>query len=228
MDVITLFTACFDGDTLVATEDGFKRIDEIQAGDRVWSYNVETGEKSLKEVSQVFVKESNEMLHLETTEGRIDATTNHPFYVTGKGWVAAGDLVVGDEVHTLDGDTGTVTGFKFEKLDKSIVVYNLEVADFQSYFVGSEGILVHNKAGCNNNRVLEETKIGPYSVSVDLEMGGSGPNIHIKINGSGPNYYDPTTKTFQIPLPKGLKKSTEILNAVEKALKLIAQGWGQN
>jgi hypothetical protein len=59
MDVITLFTACFDGDTLVATEDGFKRIDEIQAGDRVWSYNVETGEKSLKKVKQVFIKKSD-------------------------------------------------------------------------------------------------------------------------------------------------------------------------
>jgi hypothetical protein len=64
--------------------------------------------------------------------------------VIGKGWVAAGDLVVGDEVHTLDGDAGIVAGLKLEKLDKSLSVYNLEVKDFQSYFVG-EGVLVHNK-----------------------------------------------------------------------------------
>jgi hypothetical protein len=146
MDIITIFAACFDGDTPVATETGFKRIDEIQVGDKVWSYNVETGEKSLKKVKQVFVKESNEILHLETTEGEIDATTNHPFYVTGKGWVAAGDLVVGDEIHALDGNTGTVTGLKIEELDKPISVYNLEVEDFNSYFVG-DGVLVHN--GCN-------------------------------------------------------------------------------
>jgi RHS repeat-associated protein len=144
MDIITLFAACFDGDTLVATDDGFKRIDEIQVGGRVWSYNVETGEKQLKEVKQVFTKETNEILHLETTEGEIDTTTNHPFYVIDKGWVAAGDLIVGDEVYTLDGIIGTVTNFKFEKLDKPITVYNLEVKDFHSYFVGN-GILVHNK-----------------------------------------------------------------------------------
>jgi hypothetical protein len=126
----------------MATEDGFKRIDEIRIGDKVWSYNVETGEKSLKKVKQVFVKESNEILHLETIESEIDATTNHPFYVTGKGWVAAGDLVVGDEVHTLNGDTDTVTGFKLAKLDKPISVYNLEIEDFQTYFV--EDLLVHN------------------------------------------------------------------------------------
>jgi RHS repeat-associated protein len=143
LDVISIFAACFDGDTLVAAEYGFKRIDEIQVGDQVWSYNVETGEKSLKEVKQVFVKESDEILHLETTEGEIDATTNHPFYVTGKGWVAAGDLVVGDEVHTLSGDTDTVTGFKLTKLDKPISVYNLEIEDFQTYFI--EDLLVHNK-----------------------------------------------------------------------------------
>jgi hypothetical protein len=63
--------------------------------------------------------------------------------VIDKGWIAAGDLVVGDEVHTLDGDAGTVTGFKLEKLDGPMPVYNFEVEDFQSYFVGN-GVLVHN------------------------------------------------------------------------------------
>jgi hypothetical protein len=150
MDVLTIFAACFDGDTQVATETGFKRIDEIQVGDQVWSYNIETGEKSLKEVKQVFVKESSELLHLETTEGEIDATTNHPFYVTGKGWVAAGDLVAGDEVHMLNGNTGTMTGLKFDKTDKPIPVYNLEVEDFQTYFV--EDLLVHNS--CRDRKLL--------------------------------------------------------------------------
>ena len=62
----------------------------------------------------------------------------------GKGWIAAGDLIIGDEVHTLDGDTGTVTGLTLEKLDTPIAVYSLEVEEFNSYFVG-EGVLVHNK-----------------------------------------------------------------------------------
>ena len=43
---------CFTGDTLVAVEDGQKRIDEIEVGDKVWAYNVETGETELKTNSQ--------------------------------------------------------------------------------------------------------------------------------------------------------------------------------
>lgn len=143
MDIVTLFSSCFDGDTPVATETGFRRIDEIRAGDRVWSYNVETGERALKEVKEVFVRENDELLHIETSRGVVDATTNHPFYVVGKGWVAAGDLAVGDSIQAISGDAGVVTGLRLEKLDQPIPVYNLEVEDFHSYFVGS-GVLVHN------------------------------------------------------------------------------------
>ena len=144
----------------MATETGFKRIDEIRAGDRVWSYNVETGERALKKVKEVLVRENDELLHIETSRGAIDATTSHPFYVVGKGWVAAGDLAVGDSIQAISGDAGVVTGLELEKLDKPIPVYNLEVEDFHSYFV-ADGVLVHN--GCkeirNNDRAnkVEQT-----------------------------------------------------------------------
>ncbi|CAM1378610.1 hypothetical protein FF3_00596 [Fretibacterium fastidiosum] len=143
LNLAVLHETCFDGDTLVATEAGFKRIDEVQAGDRVWSYNVETGERALKAVKEVLVRENDELLHIETSRGAIDATTNHPFYVVGKGWVAAGDLVVGDAIQALSGDAGVVTGLRLEKLESPIPVYNLDVEDFHSYFVAG-GVLVHN------------------------------------------------------------------------------------
>ena len=149
MDILTITSTCFDGDTLVAAEEGQKRIDEIEAGDYVWAYNVETDELELKEVLTVYVKENDEILHLKTTEGDIDTTTNHPFYVIGKGWVAAGDLAVGDEVLTIDGPVGYVLSFELEKLDEPIPVYNIEVDDFHTYFVGDGNgwVLVHNQYG---------------------------------------------------------------------------------
>ena len=145
LDLALLFwsDSCFDGDTPVATETGSRRIDEIRAGDRVWSYNVETGERALKEVKEVLVRENDKLLHIETSRGAVDATTSHPFYVVGKGWVAAGDLAVGDGIQAISGDAGIVTGLELEKLDKPISVYNLDVEDFHSYFVAG-GVLVHN------------------------------------------------------------------------------------
>lgn len=105
---------------------------------------VETGETELKTVTKVYVHSVDEILHLYTDEGDIDTTTNHPFYVIGKGWVAAGDLAVGDEIYNLDGTTSTILGSEIEVLDEPILVYNLEVEDFHSYFVGCVPVLVHN------------------------------------------------------------------------------------
>ncbi len=149
--VVGLYATCFTGDTLVATEDGSRRIDEIKVGDKVWAYNPDTGEKELKEVVSVFVKETDEILHLETTDGTIDTTTTHPFYVVGEGWKAAGDLKFGDKIYALDGTTVIINGANLEKLDKPIKVYNLEVADFHTYFVGNTGMLVHNRCKLGEN-----------------------------------------------------------------------------
>ena len=142
---------CFTGDTLVAAENGQKRIDEIEVGDKVWAFNVETRESELKTVTKVYVHAVNEVLHLYTDEGDIDTTANHPFYVIGKGWVAAGDLVVGDEVYNLDETASAILGLEIEILDEPVLVYNLEVEDFHSYFVGCVPVLVHNYVASSGN-----------------------------------------------------------------------------
>lgn len=111
----------------------------------VWPHNPETGETELKEVLNVWVKETDEILHVSTSDGEtIDTTTNHPFYVDGKGWVAAGDLEIGDTLVTAVGNKVEVTELELENLAEPISVYNLEVADFHTYFVGEYGVLVHN------------------------------------------------------------------------------------
>ena len=144
--VFSMFNpTCFTGDTEVYTSDGLVCIEDVEVGDSVWAYNSETGETELKEVLNVWVKETDEILHVSASDGEtIDTTTNHPFYVDGKGWVAAGDLEVGDTLVTVDGDEVEVSDVEVEKLAEPILVYNLDVADFDTYFVGEHGALVHN------------------------------------------------------------------------------------
>ncbi|MBR4023243.1 MAG: transposase [Ruminococcus sp.] len=96
LSILALSDNCFTGDTLVAAENGQIRIDEIEVGDKVWAYDIFTGETALKEVTKVYVHEVDEILHLYTSCGDIDTTTNHPFYVYKFGWTLAGSLKAGD------------------------------------------------------------------------------------------------------------------------------------
>ncbi|MBO5420160.1 MAG: hypothetical protein J6A22_08780, partial [Bacteroidales bacterium] len=106
-----LTSQCFTGDTLVSTETGLRPIKEIQVGDYVWAEDTETGEIELKKVLAVSVTESDTLVHVTTENGtKIDTTENHPFYVEGKGWIAAAELKSGDVLHTKDGEIETVSG----------------------------------------------------------------------------------------------------------------------
>ena len=155
VSVFALSCQCFTGDTLVSTEDGDRRIDEIESGDKVWSYNTETGEKELKEVKDVSVTETDILVKITTTDDKeIETTMFHPFYVTetkdekSSGmWVAASNLVSGDELLMEDGQRVYVKEVRIEKLAEKIKVYNLEVDEWHTYFVAG-GVLVHN--GCGN------------------------------------------------------------------------------
>lgn len=154
VSVFALSCQCFTGDTLVSTEDGDRRIDEIESGDKVWSYNTETGEKELKEVKDVSVTETDILVKITTTDDKeIETTMFHPFYVTeaedekASGmWVAASNLVSGDELLMEDGQRVYVKEVKIEKLAEKIKVYNLEVDEWHTYFVAG-GVLVHNRCG---------------------------------------------------------------------------------
>ena len=161
-------SACFTADTKVLTEYGTKPIKDIEIGDKVWSYDIETGETELKSVTNIYIHEVYEILHLYTDEGTIDATTNHPFYVADKGWVAAGDLEAGDEAHNIDGTTSVVIGYEIEKFDKPILVYNLEVEGFHTYFVGDVPVLVHNN--CNDLSRTQKNQIEKLRNGTDVSV----------------------------------------------------------
>ena len=90
---------------------------------------------------------------------------HHHFYVIDRGWVAAGDLVEGDEIYLLDGATAVITGSELEQLSETIKVYNFEVEDFHTYFVGENGIFVHNGCGDDLAKPGEDLYVGTYSKS---------------------------------------------------------------
>lgn len=56
----------------------------------------------------------------------------------------AGQLKVGDELSEDDGGTLTITAAHFNPEAPISFTYNLTVADTHTYFVGEDGVLVHN------------------------------------------------------------------------------------
>ena len=162
VSIFTLKCQCFAGDTLVSTVDGEIRIDEIQTGDYIWSYDTKTGERVEAKVTNVSVTETDILVHVYTDDGEeIKTTMFHPFYVknvaddkdvsyNGEEWKAASNLSAGDELLTEDGKIVHVREVRIERLEESIKVYNLEVEGLHTYYVG-EGVLVHNMCVLDGN-----------------------------------------------------------------------------
>jgi len=140
-----LTSQCFTGDTLVSTETGLRPIAEIQIGDYVWSEDTETGEKELKQVTDVSVTMTNTLVYVTTEDGTsINTTENHPFYVEGKGWCVAAELEVGDICRTKEGQTEVVASVVIEEKEEPVKVYNLTIEDNHTYYVSADEVLVHN------------------------------------------------------------------------------------
>ncbi len=169
-------------DTLVSTEDGLRPIEEIQAGDYVWSENTETGKKELKKVLSVSVTETKALVHVTTENGTVVNTTeNHPFYVEGKGWCAAADLEDGDVLRTQDGETETVESVQIEKLDKAVKVYNLEIEDSHTYYVSADRVLVHN--ACERHHIAsDKAHTSGYTDQYAELFGYAGENLQYNRN----------------------------------------------
>ena len=78
---------CFTGDTLVKTDQSLKTIDEIQAGDYVYSYNEQNGNFSYEPVKNTTRSETKDIVEIVTSSSAaVRSTLNHPYY-TSKGWV---------------------------------------------------------------------------------------------------------------------------------------------
>jgi hypothetical protein len=92
----------------------------------------------------------------------IGTTEEHPFFVKDKGWTPAGELKEGDLLRTVDGWV-PVTGL--EHTGRYETVYNLKVADYHTYFVGSKewGFAVWAHNSCLDVKPIGGGKYGLFN-----------------------------------------------------------------
>ena len=227
VSVFTLKSQCFTGDTLVSTEEGNRRIDEIKPGDKVLSYNTETGENELQEVNNVSVSKTDILVHIITDDGRdIETTMFHPFYVknedgTGE-WKAASNLKAGDELLSEDGKKVKVSEVKVEKLVEEITVYNLELDEVHTYYVAG-GVLVHNY--CEDHHIAsDKSKKSGYTSEYEAIFESAGMSLQDKENiVSLEEHRGAHTKAYKEFVLKKLKEAVENKTSIadrNAALKL--------
>ncbi len=145
---------CFVAGTLIHTENGLVAIENVQIGDRVWSRNEETGEIALKKVQQTIQTHPQSVMEVVyqtvSGEGFLYVTCQHPFWVEERGlFVAAEDIKSGEHFILRNKESVEVVSASldenyFARNNVERTTYNLVVADFHTYFVGKQGVWVHN------------------------------------------------------------------------------------
>jgi hypothetical protein len=136
----------------------------LKPGNRVLARSEDTGTYAFEPITQVFLHEDPVKVHLTLEDPAtgatevIETTPEHPFHVSGRGFVPAGSLKPDDAVsrgaaatlsvvRLIPGQSGTsevlrVKNLTFEK--RPFLAYDLNVGQDHTFFVGAVGAWVHN------------------------------------------------------------------------------------
>jgi Pretoxin HINT domain len=131
---------CLVAGTPVWTASGPQSVEKIKVGDLVLSRNTETGELALRPVLRTTIRPRGETVKFTAGRESFETSGGHVFWVSGDGWRKASELTSGMVLHACGGPA-RVTGVERGSVAET---YNLEVADFRTYFVGLQKILSHD------------------------------------------------------------------------------------
>ena len=193
--------ACFIAGTYVLALDGFKRIEDIVAGDKIMAADPDTFEIAEKTVLETYVRQVDKLVHITINGEEIVTTDNHPFYVQGRGFINAGSLLVGDKLVSVNGEDLIVEDYYIKLTEEPVSVYNFQVEDFHTYFVGDCSVWVHNK-NCKprspKSDVVEKVENADGSITYTKNINGKNVNVTYSKEGypdfspySHPDYPDP-------------------------------------
>lgn len=173
---------------MVLTAVGLVAIEKIKAGDVVISTNPDTLETAEKPVLETYVRQVDKLVHLTTNGEEIVTTVDHPFYVQGRGFIEAGNLLIGDKLISVNGEDLSVDECYIEECEVSTTVYNFQVEDYHTYFVGECEVWVHN-AGSEYDKPIE-----PYNRK--KHYGNTPTKKDRQVIGGSPDHDPPLVKRY--------------------------------
>jgi hypothetical protein len=216
---------CFIAGTKVHTKAGLRNIEDIRAGDWVLSRDPMSKRQVYKRVQAALITNPVRLYHVRyrareshasarssgaqhgdaadgegAGEAELVATGEHPFYEIGReAFVEAKALRPGDRLSLAGGATAEVVSVEIEEAEEGrpFTTYNFEVEDFHTYFVGDEGVWVHNVAGRECQQI--------FSIYQRLRARGKAP--------------DEIMRFLEQRLPKFTQNEKVMGRALEEALK---------
>ena len=147
-------STCFVAGTKVITPNGLQVIESITTSDFVLSIDPSSREKVIQKVSSNFIATASDILDIKIGETLITCSSEHPFWVIGKGWQEAKMLEPGEALLSISGSTVEIDSIQTQK--GSFTVFNLEVEGIRTYCVSDLGILVHNKGDVNYSEFAQQ------------------------------------------------------------------------
>jgi hypothetical protein len=132
-----LKNACFAAGTPLLTPEGSRSIEAFMPGDRILSRSEfdPEGPLAVQQVEEVFVRQAA-TLRLRVAGQEIRTTAQHPFWLQGRGWQPASEVKAGDGLLSHDGTWVSVDAV--EETGEIETVYNLQISEYHTYFVGSD------------------------------------------------------------------------------------------
>ena len=142
---------CFTAGTLVSTPTGLRPIEELEIGDLVISRSDVTGETEAKPIVGITPAHERRIWTVTVSyqdeagdwrDETYETTDDHPWRTADNQWVVSAELEAGRRLAREDGIAVVVDVIDTEATK---LTYNLEIADFHTYFVGEAETWVHNE-----------------------------------------------------------------------------------
>jgi hypothetical protein len=180
---------CFAAGTPLLTPGGSKLIEELRPGDLVLAAPDSDAER---EPEPRIVERTFEnylpLINLRINGQVVRTTAEHAFWARGRGWIDAHQLLVGDQLRSHDG--GWVI-LEDVTPGESAPVYNVRIADYHTYFVGSHywgfSVLAHNLGTCpigeaeevaSATEAIQEGEVTTFEDFVDRSVVGDNLEGH--------------------------------------------------
>ena len=131
----------------MSTRYELRKIEELRHGDEVYCYDELHREKILSKIRDVHEHTTDVFIKIKTKTEEILTIPEHPFYVKGK-YILAGFLSIGMSLTSFTGEEIKIQEIETVVCEIPQKVYNFHVEGTENYYIGEQGVLVHNVEGC--------------------------------------------------------------------------------